>query len=100
MRGRVTWLGRALDATVGRRLLVRIWLHGIVLFAGVMITVFVARFVLPGHDAALNAHTHPVFSVGLAERALAMRTAPAALAGELRAIPDDTALALTVYHPG
>jgi signal transduction histidine kinase len=93
----MTWLRAALAATVGRRLLVRIWLHGILLFAGVMTAILVARYVLPGHDAALAAHTHPRFALGLAERALAIRTDPAALARELSAIRDDTAIEMAVY---
>jgi signal transduction histidine kinase len=93
----MTRLGALVAATVGRRLLVRIWLHGVLLFAGVMIAILVARYVLPGHDAALAAHTHPRFALGLAERALAIRTDPAALARELTEIRDDTAIEMTLY---
>jgi signal transduction histidine kinase len=93
----MTRLRAALAATVGRRLLVRIWLHGILLFAGVMAAVLTARYVLPDHDAALAAHSHPRFALGLAERALAIRTDPAALTRELTAIRDDTAIEMTLY---
>jgi signal transduction histidine kinase len=93
----VTRLAAALAATLGRRLLVRIWLHGVLLFAGVLATFIIARFVLPGHDAALTAHTHPRFVLGLAERALAIRGDRALLVRELRIIRDQTGVALAVY---
>lgn len=93
----MTWLGAALDATVGRRLLVRIWLHGVLLFIGVMAAILVARDILPDHDAALAAHTHPRFSLGLVERALAVRGDRAALVRELGEIRDDASIAITVY---
>src|SRR5262249_9751405 len=94
---RAARLRAALDATVGRRLLVRIWVHGFLLFAGVMITIIVARYVLPGHDAALAAHTHPQFAVGLLERVLAVRSDPAVLVREVRAIGDELSIDVTVY---
>ena len=93
----MTRLRALLDATVGRRLLVRIWFHGTLLFAGVMTAILVARYVLPDHDAAIAAHSHPRFSLGLVERALALRRDPAALARELDEIRDDTSIVMTVY---
>jgi signal transduction histidine kinase len=96
----VTRLRALFDATVGRRLLVRIWLHGILLFLGVMSTILIARFVLPGHDAALNAHAHPAFTIGIAERALVLRSDPAVLARELRTTHDDTSLEIAVFGAG
>jgi two-component system, OmpR family, sensor kinase len=93
----MTRLRAALDATVGRRLLVRIWVHGVLLFTGVVATIFAAPYLLPDHHAALTAHIHPRFSLGLAARALALRGDRAALAAELRAIHDESSLELTVY---
>jgi hypothetical protein len=60
-----------------------------------MTAILTARYVLPDHDAEIAAHSHPRFALGLAERALAIRTDPAALARELTAIRDDTAIEMT-----
>jgi hypothetical protein len=60
----MTRLRAALAATVGRRLLVRIWLHGILLFAGVMTAILVARYVLArriieAHGCAIAFESEP-----------------------------------------
>ena len=87
-------------ATLGRRLLVRIWLHGILLFAGLIVTIALARYILPGHDAALTAHTHPRFALGLAERALAVRDDRPTLIRELRANRAQMGVNISLYSPG
>jgi two-component system OmpR family sensor kinase len=94
----MTSLRGALDATLGRRLLVRIWLHGILLFAGLIVTIAYARYILPGHDAALTAHTHPRFALGLAERALAVRGDRAMLAHDLAANRAQMAVDISLYR--
>ena len=93
----MTSLRGALDATLGRRLLVRIWLHGILLFAGLIVTIAYARYILPGHDAALTAHTHPRFALGLAERALAVRGDRATLLHDLAANRAQMAVDISLY---
>jgi signal transduction histidine kinase len=50
-----------LDATLGRRLVVRIWVHGVLLFFGIVISLMVARFVLPGPDALPTPHHTSLF---------------------------------------
>jgi signal transduction histidine kinase len=94
----MTSLRGALDATLGRRLLVRIWLHGILLFAGLIVTIGFARSWLPGHDAALTAHTHPRFALGLAERALAVRGDRATLIRELAANRAQMSVDISLYR--
>jgi two-component system OmpR family sensor kinase len=93
-------LRRTLEAMVGRRLLVRIWLHGILLFAGILATLFVARFVLPGHDAPAAVFTaRPYLAFGLLlERALAQHDRPEALAREVRAIHEQLHFDITVFR--
>jgi len=93
----MTSLRGALDATLGRRLLVRIWLHGLLLFAGLIVTIAYARYILPGHDAALTAHTHPRFALGLAERALAVRGDRATLLHDLAANRAQIAVDISLY---
>ncbi|HEY6173843.1 MAG TPA: hypothetical protein VIX73_05330, partial [Kofleriaceae bacterium] len=80
------------------RLLVRIWLHGILLFAGLIVTIAFARYILPGHDAALTAHTHPRIALGLAERALAVRDDRATLARDLRANRAQMSVDVSLYR--
>jgi signal transduction histidine kinase len=82
------------------RLVVRIWFHGVILFAGVTATVLIARFVLPSQDAIFALQAHPALAVGLADRVLGKRDDPAALAREIRALRHDTALRMTVYTAG
>jgi two-component system, OmpR family, sensor kinase len=86
MRGRVS------------RLLVRIWLHGILLFAGLIVTIAFARYILPGHDAALTAHTHPRIALGLAERALAVRDDGATLRRDLRTNRAQMSVHVSLYR--
>ena len=80
------------------RLAVRIWLHGVLLFAGVAVTVLVARFVMPRQDAVVALDAHPELVAGLAERALARRDDPAALARVLAAQHDGAMLHTTIYR--
>jgi signal transduction histidine kinase len=80
------------------RLAGRIWLHGVVLFAGVAATFMVARFVMPREDAVLALQAHPTLALGLADRVLGRRDDPAALARELYALHRDVSLRMTVYR--
>ena len=89
VRGPVTRLRAALAATVGRRLLVRIWLHGFLLFAGVMITIVAARYALPGHDAALDR---------LLFRAIGDNNAPLGLLFFFDSLDDDAILQWANFH--
>ena len=86
-----------LEATAGRRLLLRIWLHGVLLFVGVIAIVLATRIVMSRQDAMMAARTHPEFAIGLAARALAMRDDPAGLAAELSTLRDSTSIALRVF---
>jgi signal transduction histidine kinase len=86
-----------LEATAGRRLLLRIWLHGVLLFVGVIAIVLATRIVMSREDATMAARTHPEFAIGLAARALAMRDDPAGLAAELSTLRDSTSIALGVF---
>src|SRR4030095_15933974 len=92
LRERMTWL-RTVLAAIGSRLLVRIWLHGILLFAGLIVTIAFARYILPRHDAALPAHTPPRFALRprrCRARALAR---PGAVADTARGAPRAAAVA-------
>jgi len=80
------------------RLVVRIWLHGIVLFLGVTATVMVARFVMSREDAIMALQAHPTLALGLGDRVLGRRDDPAALQRELGALRRDAALVMTVYR--
>jgi len=80
------------------RLVVRIWLHGIVLFLGVTATVMTARFVMPREDAIMAMQAHPTLALGLGDRVLGRRDDPAALDRELAALRRDAALVMTVYR--
>lgn len=95
----MTTVRALLDSTIGRRLLVRIWLHGVLLFAGVVAIVLTFHYLLGRQDAAMAARAHPEFTLGLAERALAVRDDPAALAHELHALHDAASIDLTVFAP-
>jgi len=80
------------------RLAVRIWLHGVLLFFGVIATVMFARFAMSREDAIIALQTHPTLALGLAERVLGRRDDPAALERELAGLRRDTALVMTVYR--
>jgi signal transduction histidine kinase len=86
-----------LEATAGRRLLLRIWMHGVLLFVGVIAIVLATRIVMSRQDALMAARTHPELAIGLAERALAMRDDPAGLAAELATLRDSTSVELGVF---
>lgn len=66
----MTKLRKLLQATIGRRLLVSIWVHGFFLFVGIASTLLVARYVLPNGGAALRGWPHVVLlllvAIGLA----------------------------------
>jgi two-component system OmpR family sensor kinase len=80
------------------RLVVRIWLHGFVLFVGIAAAVLTARFVMSREDAILAIQAHPTLALGLGDRVLGRRDDPAALQRELAALRHDVALVMTVYR--
>jgi two-component system OmpR family sensor kinase len=89
-----------LDAVFGRRLVVRIWMRGVLLFAGIMAALTIARFVLPGHDPLFMTRGRPQLTMRLVgERVLARSGDRAALERDLDGLSRDTQLAITVYDP-
>ncbi|MEZ4362944.1 MAG: HAMP domain-containing sensor histidine kinase [Kofleriaceae bacterium] len=96
-------LGRALsvwvDATFGRRLMARIWMHGVLLFVGVLLTVLAGRHLLADVDDASTLRAHPYLARAAGERVLAARAHPAALADELARANRHTPLRLAVFSP-
>ncbi len=97
----MTWARRLLDATLGRRLLVRIWIHGVLLFGGVVTAILVTHNLLPLQSMEMAARGHPQVPIGLAERALAVQAAIAAdrprLSSELHRLHDETSIDVTLY---
>lgn len=90
-------LGRLLGATFGRRLMVRLWAHGVLLFVGVLATVLVGRHMMSRIDDASYVRGHPYLAVATAERVLARRDDPARLARELERALGATAVDFAVY---
>ncbi len=90
-------MSSVLDATLGRSLLIRIWAHGVLLFAGVIVTVLIGRSLMSDIDDSHAIHAHPYLAVALGERALARASDPAALADEVRRIAHETPLEVSVY---
>lgn len=90
-------LGDLLGATVGRRLMVRIWAHGILLFLGVIVTVLVGRHLMSRIDEASYVRGHPYLAVATAERVLARRHDPNRLGRELERALGATAVDFAVY---
>ena len=79
------------------RLLVRIWLHGILLFCCIVAVIFVARFVLPRQDALFSIRAHPVLAIGLADRVLTQLPDREAARREAVAVAAETSIGLAVY---
>src|SRR5262249_32135858 len=71
------------DATIGRRLLVRIWVHGVVLFIGVLALTFAARWIMVDIDELHTMSAHPYIAAAVADRVLAHADDRTALAREL-----------------
>lgn len=90
-------LEATVGATIGRRLVVRIWAHGVLLFAGVIATVLIGRWMMSEIDDASTVRARPYLAVSAAERVLAHRQDPAALAHELRRARAATSLHLSVF---
>jgi two-component system, OmpR family, sensor kinase len=86
-----------IEATVGRRLLIRIWLHGLLLFAGIAVAVVAARVVMPEIDEAHVLRMSPYLALAVGDRVLAARPDPAELAREVDAVETDTPLSISVY---
>jgi signal transduction histidine kinase len=84
-----------LEATLGRRVLVRVWLHCFALLVFVMILVPVAVF-RAGH----RSRNDPIgqVAVALAERPLALRNNPAALEAELSTLRTNLRQEVSVYR--
>ncbi len=79
------------------RLLVRIWLHGILLFACIVVVIVVARFVMPRQDILFSLRAHPVLAVGLADRVLTRLPDREAAHREALAVEAETSVGITVY---
>lgn len=90
-------LRAAIDATIGRRLLVRIWAHGVLLFVGVLVTVVAGRSMMSDVDDSHALRAHPYLAASVAERMLAVATEPVGLAREVRRIGDETPLSAAVF---
>jgi two-component system OmpR family sensor kinase len=90
-------LRAVLEATLGRRLLIRIWLHGVLLFAGVAVAVITARIVMPEIDEAHMLRMSPHLALAVGDRALAAHHDPGELAREVAAIEAGTPLSISIY---
>ena len=88
---------RWFEATVGRRLLVRIWVHGLLLFAGVIAIVMIGRKVMSDFDARLVLRHNPHLAVAVASGVLARSDDRPALERELALIRDDVSLDISVF---
>lgn len=87
------------DATFGRRLMARIWMHGVLLFFGVIITILVGRHVMAEVDYATTLRVYPYLARAVGDRVLATRDDPAALARELDRANRRTPLRLAAFAP-
>lgn len=87
------------DATYGRRLMARIWMHGVLLFLGVVFTVLVGRQLMAEVDYASTLRVYPYLARAAGERVLAARAEPAALARELDRANRRTPLRLAAFAP-
>lgn len=92
-------LRKLFDATVGRRLVFRIWAHGLLLFGGVVTMVMAARWVMTDLDATSTMRSHPYVATGIAERVLTHADDRTALTHELTLMRDETPLAMSVFAP-
>ncbi|MEO8698446.1 MAG: HAMP domain-containing sensor histidine kinase [Kofleriaceae bacterium] len=87
-----------LDATIGRRLVVRIWFHGVLLFAGVIAVVMIARAVMSDVDQGHTLRAHPYLAVAIGDRVLARAGDPAALQREIARVDTDTPVRVAVFE--
>jgi two-component system, OmpR family, sensor kinase len=90
-------LGALVDATFGRRLMARIWMHGVLLFVGIIITVLVGRHVMAEVDYAHTLRVYPYLARAAGDRVLAARHDPAELARELDRANRRTPLRLAAF---
>jgi two-component system OmpR family sensor kinase len=88
------------DATIGRRLVFRIWAHGLALFGGVIATVWIARWLMTDLDATSTMRAHPYIAARVVDRVLTKADEPGALARELAVMREQTRLAISVFAPG
>jgi signal transduction histidine kinase len=88
---------RWFDATVGRRLLVRIWTHGLLLFLGVLVLVTLAQILMRDFDTRMAMRHNPALATALANGLLEHGDDPAALAAGIEAVHRGVSLELTVY---
>ena len=86
-------LAALFEATVGRRLLVRIWAHGVLLFAGVLLMVMVAELAMSDLDIRHTMRSRPQVAAAVAERVLARGGDTSAVAR----VHADTGLELSIY---
>lgn len=99
MRPVLRALGALVDASFGRRLMARIWMHGVLLFFGVIVTILVGRHVLAEVDYATTLRVYPYLAHAVGDRVLATRDDPAALARELERANRRTPLRLAAFSP-
>lgn len=92
-------LASLIDASFGRRLMARIWMHGVLLFFGVIVTILVGRHVLAEVDYATTLRVYPYLARAVGDRVLATRDDPAALARELERANRRTPLRLGAFSP-
>ncbi|MEO8551345.1 MAG: HAMP domain-containing sensor histidine kinase [Kofleriaceae bacterium] len=91
---------RWFDATVGRRLLVRIWAHALLLFVGVLVLVTLAQITMRDFDTRMAMRHNPGLASALASGVLARGEDPVALADGLATIHGEVPLELTIYDAG
>jgi len=79
------------------RLLGRIWLHGVLLFAGVIALVMITQRVMSDFDTRMVMRHHPNLAVALANGVLARASDPTALEAQLADVRRETPLHVTVF---
>jgi signal transduction histidine kinase len=90
-------LRRLFDATIGRRLVFRIWAHGLLLFGGVVTLIMLARWLMTDLDATSTMRAHPYVAVSIGERVLARQQDRESLVREVAAMRDETPLDISVF---
>lgn len=92
-------LAALVDRTYGRRLMARIWAHGVLLFLGVILTVLLGRHLLADVDYASTVRVYPYFARAAAELVLAKRGDARAFAVELDRANRRTPLRVGAFSP-
>jgi two-component system OmpR family sensor kinase len=89
-------LRRILDATIGRRLLVRIWFHGLLLLVGVIVTVILGHE-LTSFEAERVMRSRPYHALAVGDRVLSLHTDRVALEREVHVARSETLLEMSVF---